>query len=77
MQSCAGQVIPPDDFYKEVYAVLKKKGIVTIADEVQTGFGRLGSSYWCFEHYGVTPDIVVMGKAMGNGFPISAVVCRK
>lgn len=48
MQSCAGQVIPPEDFYKEVYEVLRKKGVVVIADEVQTGFGRLGSNFWSF-----------------------------
>ena len=77
MQSCAGQVIPPEDFYQEIYAVLKKKGVVTIGDEVQTGFGRLGSQFWSFEYYGVVPDILVMGKAMGNGFPVSAVVCKK
>lgn len=57
--------------------MLKKRGVVTIADEVQTGFGRVGSHFWSFEHYGILPDIIVMGKAMGNGFPISAVVCRK
>lgn len=77
MQSCAGQVIPPKDFYQEVFAVLKNKGVVTIGDEVQTGFGRIGSHFWSFEYYGVIPDILVMGKAMGNGFPVSAVVCRK
>ena len=77
MQSCSGQVIPPENFYQEIYAVLKKKGVVTIGDEVQTGFGRLGSHFWSFEHYGVVPDILVMGKAMGNGFPVSAVVCKK
>lgn len=48
MQSCAGQVIPLPDFYQEVYAVLKKHNVVTIADEVQTGFGRIGSHFWAF-----------------------------
>lgn len=77
MQSCAGQVIPFKDFYKEVYAVAKAKGIVTIADEVQTGFGRIGSHFWAFQYYDVIPDIVTCGKAMGNGFPVSAVICKK
>ena len=77
MQSCAGQVIPPKDFYKEIYRVLKERRIVSIADEVQTGFGRLGSHFWCFEYYDVIPDIVVCGKAMGNGMPVAAVVCKK
>lgn len=57
--------------------MLKDKGIVTIADEVQTGFGRLGSHFWAFEYYEVVPDIVVLGKAMGGGVPIGAVVCKK
>lgn len=77
MQSCAGQVIPPKDFYKALYEKLKKKGVVCIGDEVQTGFGRVGEAFWAFEYYGIIPDIVSIGKAMGNGFPVSAVVCTK
>jgi glutamate-1-semialdehyde aminotransferase len=46
-------------------------------DEVQTGFGRMGSHYWGFEAHGTTPDIVVLGKGMGNGFPISGVIVRR
>jgi 4-aminobutyrate aminotransferase-like enzyme len=75
MQSCAGQVIPRRDLYPALYDRLRKLGIVTICDEVQTGFGRLGSCFWAFEHYGVIPDILTIGKAMGNGFPVAAVVC--
>ena len=45
-----------------------------IADEVQTGFGRLGKYFWGFEQQGVIPDIVVMGKPIGNGYPMGAVV---
>lgn len=77
MQSCGGQVIPPEDFYRELYKILKERKVVTIGDEVQTGFGRLGSSFWAYEHYGVVPDIVTIGKAMGNGFPVAAVVCTR
>ena len=77
MQSCAGQIIPPENLYRQVYKRLKGKGVVTIGDEVQTGFGRLGDHFWAFEYYGVVPDIVTIGKAMGNGFPVSAVVCTK
>ena len=52
--------------------MLKSHGIVAIADEVQTGFGRIGSHFWAFQHYDVIPDIVTCGKAMGNGFPVAA-----
>lgn len=77
MLSCGGQVIPPANFYQEIYEVLRKKKIVCIGDEVQTGFGRLGETFWAFEHYNVVPDILTIGKAMGNGFPVAAVVCTK
>ena len=55
--------------------VLEKHNILMIADEVQTGFGRVGEKYWGFELYNVIPDIVTLGKPMGNGHPIGAVVC--
>lgn len=77
MQSCAGQIVPKDDYYKEMGRVVHEHGGVIIADEVQTGFGRLGKNFWAFEHYGIVPDIVTVGKALGNGFPVSAVICRK
>ena len=44
---------------------------------MQTGFGRLGDAFWAFEHYKVVPNILTIGKAMGNGFPVAAVVCTK
>jgi len=77
MQSCGGQVIPNRDYLKEIYQVINEKGGVCIADEVQTGMGRLGSHFWAFEYYGVIPDIVTVGKALGNGYPVSAVICTK
>lgn len=77
MQSCGGQIIPPKNFYQELYKILKDKGVVCIGDEVQTGFGRLGENYWAFEYYGVVPDILTVGKAMGNGFPVAAVICTQ
>jgi 4-aminobutyrate aminotransferase-like enzyme len=52
----------------------KAKNVLFIADEVQTGYGRIGKHFWGFESYGVTPDIVVLGKPIGNGHPIGAVV---
>lgn len=77
MLSCAGQVIPKEDYFQEIHAVVKRHNGYYISDEVQTGFGRLGTHPFAFQHYGVKPDIVTMGKAMGNGFPVSAVVCTE
>ncbi len=54
--------------------MIRKQGGVCISDEVQTGFGRIGTHFWGFEAQGVVPDIVVLGKPMGNGHPIGAVV---
>jgi 4-aminobutyrate aminotransferase-like enzyme len=71
--SCAGQVFLPPGYLEEAYAAVRAAGGVAIADEVQTGFGRAGSHFWMFETQGVTPDIVTMGKPIGNGHPIGAV----
>jgi len=57
-----------------VYRHVRDAGGVCIADEVQVGFGRLGTHFWGFETQGVVPDIVVLGKPIGNGFPLAAVV---
>jgi len=56
---------------------IRARGGVIVADEVQTGFGRTGDHFWGFEEAGLIPDIVVMGKGIGNGFPLAAVVCRR
>jgi 4-aminobutyrate aminotransferase-like enzyme len=52
-------------------------GGLFVADEVQAGYGRFGEHLWSFEHYGVTPDIVTLGKPMGNGYPVAAIVTRR
>jgi 4-aminobutyrate aminotransferase-like enzyme len=52
-------------------------GGLFVADEVQAGYGRFGDRLWSFEHYGVTPDIVTLGKPMGNGYPVAAVITRR
>ena len=57
-----------------MYPAIRESGGVCISDEVQTGFGRLGKYFWGFEMHGVEPDIVIMGKPMGNGHPMAAVV---
>ena len=69
-----GQVIYPDGYLAAVYAKIRAEGGLCIADEVQCGFGRVGSAFWGFELQGVTPDIIVMGKPIGNGHPLAAVV---
>ncbi|KAJ9509820.1 hypothetical protein QJQ45_011579 [Haematococcus lacustris] len=61
-------------YLPEVYKMVRAAGGITIADEVQTGFGRTGSAYWGFQNQGVLPDIVTMAKGMGNGLPLAAVV---
>ena len=72
--SVGGQIMLPDGYLSAVYRHIRSAGGVCIADEVQTGFGRLGRHFWAFEDHGVVPDIVVMGKPMGNGHPLAAVV---
>ena len=72
--SCGGQIILPDDYLRKAYAAVRAAGGVCVADEVQTGFGRTGSHFWMFETQGVVPDIVTLGKPIGNGHPIGAVV---
>ena len=71
--SCAGQIPLHTDFSMRVEPELKSRGIWSIADEVQTGFGRVGSHFWAFEYRGMQPDMVTMGKPIGNGHPIGAV----
>ncbi len=75
--SCGGQVIPPDGYLATVFNHVRAAGGVCILDEVQVGFGRVGTHFWALETQGVVPDIVVMGKPMGNGHPIAAVVTTK
>ncbi|ESO87161.1 hypothetical protein LOTGIDRAFT_210543 [Lottia gigantea] len=77
MQSCGGQIIYPDGYLQKVFKHVHDAGGVTIMDEVQVGFGRVGNHMWSFQDQGVIPDIVTMGKPMGNGHPIAAVVTTK
>ena len=65
-----GQVVLPPGYLAEAYRHVRGAGGVAIADEVQTGFGRLGTHFWGFEGQGVVPDVVVLGKPIGNGFPL-------
>ncbi|CAI5668606.1 unnamed protein product [Oreochromis niloticus] len=79
LQSCGGQVIPPVGYFQQVAQHVRKAGGVFIADEVQVGFGRVGSHFWAFQLQGedFVPDIVTMGKPIGNGHPMSCVVTTK
>ena len=72
--SVGGQIILPDGYLEAAYAHVRTAGGLCIADEVQTGYGRTGSHFYAFEAQGVTPDIVVLGKPIGNGHPIAAVI---
>jgi 4-aminobutyrate aminotransferase-like enzyme len=72
--SCGGQVELPTGYLHDAYRFVRNAGGVCIADEVQTGCGRAGDSFWTFEQHGVIPDIVTIGKPIGNGHPLAAVV---
>jgi 4-aminobutyrate aminotransferase-like enzyme len=74
LPSVGGQIVFPPGYLAEVYSHVRAAGAVCIADEVQVGFGRLGTHFWGFETQGVVPDIVVLGKPIGNGFPLAAVI---
>src|SRR5262249_49509922 len=74
LPSVAGQIVFPPNYLAEVYRYVRASGGVCIADEVQVGFGRLGTHFWGIEAQGVVPDIVVFGKPIGNAFPLAAVV---
>jgi 4-aminobutyrate aminotransferase-like enzyme/Ser/Thr protein kinase RdoA (MazF antagonist) len=77
LPSVGGQIAFPHGYLAEAYQHVRAAGAVCIADEVQVGFGRLGSHFWGFETQSVVPDIVVLGKPIGNGFPLAAVVTTR
>jgi len=75
--SVGGQIIPPPGYLEAVYRFVRAAGGLCIADEVQTAYGRMGDSFYAFEAQGVVPDIVVLGKPIGNGYPLGAVVTTR
>ncbi len=75
--SCGGQVELPPGFLKETYKLVREAGGLCISDEIQVGCGRMGSTFWGFQQHEVIPDIVTIGKPLGNGHPVAAVVCTK
>ncbi len=77
IMSCGGQIELPDHYLARVYDKVRAAGGLCIADEVQVGFGRVGQEYWGFQLHGVIPDVVTLGKPIGNGHPLGAVVTTK
>jgi 4-aminobutyrate aminotransferase-like enzyme/Ser/Thr protein kinase RdoA (MazF antagonist) len=71
---CGGQIVLPNGYLAAAYRAVRSAGGVCIADEVQVGFGRVGSHMWGFEAQAVVPDIVTLGKPIGNGHPLAAVI---
>ncbi len=77
LPSVAGQIVLPHGYLGRVYEAVRHAGGVCIADEVQTGYGRIGTHFYGFEMYDVVPDIVTLGKPIGNGHPIGAVITTR
>ena len=77
IMGCGGQIILPASFMIEAFKSVKEAGGLCIVDEVQIGFGRVGSHFWGFEMSGVIPDIITIGKSIGNGHPLSVVITKK
>ena len=71
---CGGQVPLPKTYLAPIYEAIRAQGGVCISDEVQVGFGRMGRHFWGYELYDVVPDIVILGKPIGNGHPMAAVI---
>jgi 4-aminobutyrate aminotransferase-like enzyme len=75
IQGWGGTIIPPDDFFMKLAALCKSRNILLMTDEILTGSGRSGK-WLCTDYWGVTPDITVLGKGLGNGFPMSALLIK-
>ncbi len=75
--SCGGQVTLPTGYLSHAAAQVRAAGGLYIADEVQTGCGRHGAHFWAFQEHGVVPDIVTIGKPIGNGHPLGVVVTTR
>lgn len=74
LQGCGGQTVPPEGYLREAFDHVHSAGGLCVVDEVQVGMGRVGTHMWAFETQGVVPDIVTIGKPIGNGHPLGAVV---
>jgi len=76
IQGVGGFATPPDGFFAAMYDVLAEYGILFVADEVQTGFGRTGDHFWGYEAHGFVPDLITVAKGIGNGVGLGAVIAR-
>lgn len=76
IQGWGGSVMPPDDFFPKLRKFCTDRGLLLMADEVLTSWGRTGK-WLCCEHWGVVPDVVTLGKGFGNGFPVTCVAVRE
>jgi alanine-glyoxylate transaminase/(R)-3-amino-2-methylpropionate-pyruvate transaminase len=76
VQGVGGTVVPPPEYFRIAYDIVRKHGGLCVADEVQTGFGRTGTAFWGFENWGVVPDVVTLAKGIANGAPLGACVTR-
>ncbi|MEI8079229.1 MAG: aminotransferase class III-fold pyridoxal phosphate-dependent enzyme, partial [bacterium] len=76
IQGWGGSVMPPDDFLPKLRQFCTDRGVLLMVDEVLTSWGRTGK-WLCCEHWGVTPDVVTLGKGFGNGFPVTCVAVRE
>lgn len=75
IQGEAGVIVPPPDYLAAVHAACEERGILVMLDEIQTGLGRTGK-WFAAEHFGVTPDVICLAKALGGGLPIGACLAR-
>ena len=76
IQGNSGIRIADLEFVKKVRSLCDELGLLLIIDEVQTGVARTGK-FWCYEHYGILPDIVASAKALAGGIPIGAIIAKK
>jgi 4-aminobutyrate aminotransferase-like enzyme len=72
-----GILVPSKDYHRDLCSAAQQAGALVVADEVQAGFGRSGDHLWSFVGAGLTPDVVTLGKPMGNGYPMAAVIARR
>lgn len=77
LMGCGGQIVLPPGYLEAAYRHARAAGALCIADEVQVGFGRVGERFWGFETQGVVPDVVTLGKPMGNGHPLAGLVTTR